>query len=136
MSKENVQLVRAMFDAFLRGDAEALVAFADDDVELQPSGDLTDRMPERGHDAFLRFWRDWPSSWDDYVVEVREVHDAGDQVVVVLYERGRGPASGVVVDDVFAHVWTVDAGKVTRVQVFSDSRDALAAAERGDRPWA
>src|SRR3954470_2356436 len=135
MPSENVKLVRAMFDAFQRGDEEALVACAHEDVELKPSGDVTATTAESGIHAFVRFWRDWPSSWEDYVVEVREVHDAGDQVVVVLYERGRGPGSGIVVDDVFAHVWTVQDGKMSRVEVYSDPRDALAAAARGLRPW-
>jgi ketosteroid isomerase-like protein len=128
MSKENVDVVRAMFAAYLRGDDQALTTFAHAGVEMQPSWDSTEVTPQRGHDAFLRFWRGWESAWEDYFIEVRELHDAGDEVVVVLYERGRGPGSGIVVEDLFAHVWAVDGGKVSRVEAFSHRRDALAAA--------
>ena len=55
----------------------------------------------------------------ELLLEPREFHDAGDKVVIVLYERGRGPGSGIVVDDQFAHVWSIDGSKVTRIEVFS-----------------
>ena len=133
MSKENVEVVRAAFDAYLRGDDEGLVGFAHPDVEIQPSSDSTEGTPQRGHDALLRFFHEWESAWENYSIEPREFHDAGDKVVIVLYERGRGPGSGIVVDDQFAHVWSIDEGKATRIEVFSHKRDALAAAGIGPR---
>ena len=66
MSKENVEVVRATFDAYLRGDDEGLVGFAHPDVEIQPSSDSTESTPQRGHDAFLRFFHEWESAWENY----------------------------------------------------------------------
>jgi uncharacterized protein len=128
MSQENVDLVRAMFDAYLREDDQALLEFADPDVEIEPSWDSLEGRASRGREEFIHFWRDWSSHWDDYFTEPREFHDAGDAVVVVIYERGRGKRSGVVVEDEFAHVWTVRGQKVLRCRVFGTRDQALAAA--------
>jgi uncharacterized protein len=128
MSQENVDLVRAMFDAYLRHDDRALLAFADPAVEVEPSWDAVEMSRMQGHDAFIEFWYHWESQWDDYFIEPREFHGAGDAVVVVIYERGRGRRSGAVVEDLFAHVWTVREGKVIRGRVFPTRAEALAAA--------
>jgi ketosteroid isomerase-like protein len=127
MSKENVRVVRDVRRLQARGRpcAGRVRTYR---CRGSPSWDSTTTDVGRGHKQFLEFWHGWESDWDDYHVEAREFHDAGDSVVVVIYERGRGRLSGVAVEDEFAHLWLLRDGKVARIDVFTHKREALAAA--------
>ncbi len=55
--------------------------------------------------------------------------DAGDKVVTLAIEHGRGRASGATVEARrTAHVWTMRANKAIRVDLFLDRAQALEAA--------
>jgi len=128
MSSQNVEIVRSMFEAFERQDEGALLALADPDVEIHPSWDSLSSGVRHGPDEFRKFWREWPSFWDAYSLEPREFVDAGEHVVVILYERARSRPGSTEIEDEFAHVWTVRDGKVTRVAVYSHKSEAFRAA--------
>jgi hypothetical protein len=49
-------------------------------------------------------------------------------VVVLCRYAGKGKESGVNVDVQGAHLWTIEAGRATRMVVFSDRERALEAA--------
>jgi uncharacterized protein len=127
MATPNVEIVRAMFAAFERGDEEDLLSFAAPDVEIRPAWDSLSIEPTRGYDGFLEFWQEWPSFWHSYSVEPLEFVEAGEHVVVVLHERARSRPEFAEVEDEFAHVWTIREGKVTAVRVYNQRADALKA---------
>jgi ketosteroid isomerase-like protein len=61
MSQENVEIVRAAFDAWSRGDLDAWLAEADPDIEWYVLPDAPDPGPHRGRRAILEraaLWRD------------------------------------------------------------------------------
>jgi ketosteroid isomerase-like protein len=128
MSAENVDVVRALFEAFQRGDERALVAMADPDVEIKPAWDSMSVDVARGHEEFLKFWREWPDFWDAYSLQPCRFIDSGERVVVVLQERARTRPGAAEVKDEFAHVWTLRGRKVTRVDLYNDKGDAFRAA--------
>jgi ketosteroid isomerase-like protein len=70
----------------------------------------------------------WASAWEDFDVIAEEFLDAGDQVVVTARHRGRGRASGVIVDARFYDVYTLRDGKITRADEYADRAEALEAA--------
>ena len=58
----------------------------------------------------------------------REAYDAGeDKVVAVVRQRGRSKTSGLPVDMLFAQVFTIQDGKETRMEMYSDPDEALKA---------
>jgi ketosteroid isomerase-like protein len=59
--------------------------------------------------------------------EVRELTEAGDQVLASLTLRGRGKQSGVEASWDVWHVWTVRDGKFVHGQGFARSDEALEA---------
>ena len=75
-------------------------------------------------DGSRRYW----GTWDEYRLDVQELVDAGESVVLVLHEQGRGKGSGVPFEREFAQVWTFHRGKVIRWEVFPDKVAALEAA--------
>src|SRR5437762_2357370 len=98
MSRENVELVRQVFDATNRGDWDTvLAAYAPDtewdDRDLRPEGAI-----HRGMDAMRAEMRAWFGTWSDYSQEIEQVHDAGEQVAVVVRESGLGKGSGAAMN--------------------------------------
>jgi hypothetical protein len=46
-----------------------------------------------GVEAMRSFLSDWLETWDEWELEVGELHDAGDKVVTVLRQRERSKAA-------------------------------------------
>jgi ketosteroid isomerase-like protein len=128
MSRENVEVVRQMFEAFARGDFEAsLNAYAEetawDDTNYRPDGTV-----HLGRDAIVDVVRTWRGAFDRYNFEVVEIIDAGgDTVAVVQRETGRGKGGGVEVTNRFGQVITVRSGKIAHTVVYTDPEEALEA---------
>jgi hypothetical protein len=51
------------------------------------------------------FWRDWLEPWEDYEIDYSEYIDAGDAVVLVFRQAGRGRGSGIRIEREFFGVW-------------------------------
>jgi ketosteroid isomerase-like protein len=131
VSAENVELVRRLFDAFNRRDAEAMLAGMHSDFEWRPSlspGGIEGNV-YRGGDAIRRWLDEVSESW-----EVMEVHASDHRViderrVLVLGRlRIRGRASGVPLEHELAHVWELDDGRARRAVAYPSRAEALAAA--------
>jgi ketosteroid isomerase-like protein len=130
MSRENVELVRRVYEAHERGD----FAFAAYDREIEwhvtrlAGPELGFDSLYVGHDGVRRFWKDWLSAWETTSFEYEEFIDAGEQVIVVLSQRMRGRTSGIDLEsDSYAQVWTVRAGKLVRTEFFPTRAEALEA---------
>jgi uncharacterized protein len=128
MWQENVEIVRQMLDAFHQGDFETSLAFLDRDVEWHDPPDVPGGGVHRGPEEVRRWMAGWLGAWESYTAEAEEVIDAGDQVVVVHYERGRGKGSGVEVEHRVTNVFDLRDGRVVRKRPFANRSDALEAA--------
>ena len=128
MSRENVEIVRAMWAAYASGDFQAsLGAYTEDtvwdDTRYRPDGAV-----HLGRDALVEVVRTWRAAWEDYEVEAEEVLDAGDdRVAVVLRERGRGKGGGVEITNRWGQVTTVRGGKIAHTMVYRAPEEALEA---------
>jgi ketosteroid isomerase-like protein len=81
-----------------------------------------------GIDGARRFIREWTAAFDDWAIEVVDIHDAGDdRVVGVIDQRGRSRSTGVPVDMRFAQVFTMRDGKQVRMEMYDDPDEALKA---------
>jgi ketosteroid isomerase-like protein len=125
MSQENVEVVRGMWEAFLRQDFEAALSAFDPDVEWDGTN-LPDGRVARGHDAVRDHTARWASTWADWRVELEQFIDAGDEVVLFIREKGLSK-SGIEVDERHAEVYTVRDRRILRRRGFSDGQEALEA---------
>ena len=124
MSRENVEVVRRMLDAFQQGDAAAALACYDPNVEWDGTN-LPDGRIGRGHDAILDHLVRWADQWDEWTVDVERIIDAGNErVVVLIRERGRS-RSGLEMDERHAELYTLREGMVIARRGFSDPSAAL-----------
>jgi ketosteroid isomerase-like protein len=129
MSQENVQMLRRGFDAYNRGDVDAVVADFASDCEYVASGALPGgrgvyQGPE-GYKQFIGWLRD---EFEDARLDVNDVIDAGDRVLASLTLRGRGRQSGAATSWDVWQVWTIRDGRIVRGQAFTDKTEALEAA--------
>ena len=128
MSQENVETIRRMYERWLQEDASLFEAF-DPEIELHP-----DPAAEwvgvndvyRGHEGVRSYMRQVYEAFADYRPEVEKLLDAGDKVITLAIEHGRGKGSGATVEaHQTAHVWTMRANKAVRVDLYLDRAQAL-----------
>ena len=83
MSHENVAVVRAIHEALARGESPATIGLLHPDIEyVNPSG-AVEPGTRRGIAAYEDALRSMDEAFEDVRIEVREIIDAGDQVVVL-----------------------------------------------------
>ena len=130
MSEDNLQIVRRAWQAYQRGDMEALVAFWDPEVVYDLQHFRT--WPEssyRGVDGIRRFLTEWLEMWGEYEVDVEEILAAPhDRVVSLITHRAKGGKSGLPMVLPMAQIVTLRDGKMIRFDVYDDRSEALAAA--------
>ena len=136
MSADNVEIVRRAYahlsdlDAFRRGERDdALLSLFADDAELLPPQIYPDTEAVY---VGLEGWKRWleliDEVFEEWGFEAEEFADAGHQVVVLVRTSGTAKQSGAAVTIPVAHVHTLRDGRIVRVEVFLDRRDALGAA--------
>ena len=128
MSRENVKVVRELYDAFNEGDMDAMLAGFSDEFEYVSTGVFPGLDPVyEGREGWQKFWRDFRGAWESLTVRTDELHDCGDRVACVFTFDAHG-RDGVHVTRRIGNVWTLRSGQVTRVQAFADPAKALEAA--------
>ncbi len=104
MSRENVETVRRLLDAFASRDVEAGIAETCPDIEIIALRSGIEG-PYLGHEGLLRMGAELIEQAPDFVMHIEEVRDCGDRVLV--FGGQRGTVSGVPFDEVFATVFEV-----------------------------
>ena len=133
MSRENVDLIQRVWEAWERRDEAAMRTLMDPDIVVVQLPDQPDVSTYRGPEGALRAVAEWIGAWDNYAVERRDIREVGDAVVVSARQRGRGRASGVQMEADVYFVFSVAGEKITRWQMFSSEREALEAVGLGSR---
>jgi ketosteroid isomerase-like protein len=128
MSQKNVQVVRRMCEAFLAGDIADALALLHVDVKWHGTiGGIEEGRIARGHNEVIEGFMESLRDWERHSLETEDYLDAGDRVVVLWHEVGRGKKSGAEVETRTAVVYTVRDDEVIEVQGYMDRRHALEA---------
>ena len=133
MSKENVELVRAVYAAFAAGDVPGVLGRMSPDIVWNEAENFpyADRNPYVGPEAVLTgvFGR-IGTEWDGFTVVPEEMLDAGETVVVLGRYRGTYRATGRALDAQLVHVWRLEDGKVVRFHQYVDTLQTARVVER------
>ena len=125
MSQENVEIVRRIYEGWLRG--EIGLDKLDPEISMVESQVLPGAASAYGIEAVERYLRGFAKYWEEIRFEPQEYVDAGDQVVVVARLIGRGKKSGVEVTRTWAYVWTLRERKALRMDGYETRSEALKA---------
>jgi ketosteroid isomerase-like protein len=132
MSAENVEIVRGGYEEFIATGEPVGRNMAPDFVwDMSTFHNWPERQTYAGIEGTREFLSDWVSAWEDWRLEVRELIDAGDDVVAIVHQSGRSKTTGLEVDMDFAQVWTIKDGLQTRMRMYSDTDEARRAAGVG-----
>ena len=126
MSQENVEIVKAAYDASNREDWDAFFKDMAPGFEVDLSRAVGPWRGVFGLDQVRRLWEEFAASWESFRAEPHEFIEVGDHVVV----PGTGHMVGrdgieVVVRVTF--VWTIRNGAIERVTMYQERQDALEA---------
>ena len=142
---KNIELVRAFF----AGAPDDLVAAIEDPewVErareglaplLAPGFEFVTvgqsvGMPGRrkGVEGFFTAYRAYAEMWESYSLKPERFVEVGDNVVVEAKISGTTRTGGVPLEQAVAAVYTLDGGKIRRIEEFSDVASAHEAAGAG-----
>jgi ketosteroid isomerase-like protein len=130
MARENVEIVRAAFDAWNRGDLDAWVDAFDDEAEFYPLRAQLEGRVYRGRDGARRFIAELDEDWEQARFEIEEVRDLGERGVGSGRFKARGRASRVELDVPLGWIGEVRDGKIVYARFYSDPAAALEAAEQ------
>ena len=126
MSQENVEVVRALFNAWNARDMEGLRKLYDRDVIVRSPEGWPEPGPFVGTDAIMRQWNQMREAWNaDNLEPVSEFIGSADRVVVRFIWRGVG--HGPDTDLRLTGVWTVRNGTIFQTEFFWDHAEALKA---------
>ena len=116
------------FELVGRGEHGAALQYVDPAIETHEGVELPGAASYFGHAGLAMAYEHWASQFDDLRIELKELIDAGRDVVAVTRHQGTGRASGVAVEALVAYVATVEDGKLVRLRIFNTKTQALEAA--------
>jgi len=129
VSQENVEIVRASFDAWNAGEPpDVLLSRFHPEVVYHPRADEPDASPLVGRDAYEELVSGFADAFSEVTFEVLELIDTGDHVItstvlnVVLHGQG-----GASVSDTYVFVHRLRDGLIVEGWEYKTKQEALEA---------
>jgi ketosteroid isomerase-like protein len=129
MSAENVELLRAMLDAYNEGGVEAMLPYIDPAFEVTVPPSLSvEPDTYRGHKGMRHYFESFADVMDEVRFDADAFVDAGDRVVATTRLTARARETGLEVEQLVFQIWTVRDGRAVRAEVYPTKAEALHAA--------
>jgi ketosteroid isomerase-like protein len=125
VSGENAAIVQRAFDAYQRGDEDAMFALTATDIIVTQFADQIDVRDYHGHEGLRHVMTEWIGTWEDWSIELLQAREVGGVVLATALQRGRGRASGAPMQTEVAFLFTVRDGLIVRWRMFHSEREAL-----------
>jgi uncharacterized protein len=127
MAQDNVDVVQGAWDAFGRGDIDAVLE------AIAPSAET--RLPESlpwggtyaGPDGFRDFLTKLRDSWDQFSATPQKVLGADDNHVVVLAKTKGRTKAGATIEGKTIWIYQLRDGKIADAESFGDTAQVLEA---------
>jgi ketosteroid isomerase-like protein len=131
MSQENVEIVRAMAEAWNSSGPD--FSMYHPALVYHPRADEPDSSTHFGRDAFERFVLGQLETLPNMSFEIRELIDAGDHVIASTVAHARGLASAADVSDAYVFVYKVREGLIVEGWEFRTKEEALEAVRLSEK---
>jgi hypothetical protein len=125
MSEQNVEVVERAIAAINARDIDGYLACCTEDVVLRtPLAEITGAY--EGVDGIKRFLVDVEDAVPDFRIHAERVESVGaNQVLAFLQITATGRSSGIPQDASTANVYDLVDGKINRIRIFLERREAL-----------
>lgn len=126
--QNNVGLVRMAYDAFGRGDINALLSLLDESIEWITPGpsDLPTAGTRRGRQAVGEFFKTLNETFEITNFQAQEFVAQGDRVIVLGTDTARLKATGKTSDFQWVHAFAVRNGKIVQFSEYGDMSPIVA----------
>lgn len=125
MSAQDVETLRAGYDAFARQDIPTVLDMFQPDIDWRTPDSTPVGGHYRGRDEVTGFFGKLAERFTHLSVEPTEFIDAGDTIVVVTRNRGAGPAGSFDMETI--HLWRMRDGKAASFREYLDTARILQA---------
>ena len=140
MSQENVEVVRAFFEAWNAGNTDAVVELVDADVDYFPSPKLPEARPCHGPEEVLQFIARYLDAYSRHEWAIQEVIEVGgDRLLARVNLRVEGRDSGVKLKGDLYHCFWLRDGRFFRVEdhlTLSGPSMRSGSKAKRSKPWA
>jgi ketosteroid isomerase-like protein len=123
MSRQNVEIVKRIYEALADRDTDALLAATDPDIRLYSRPSHPEATVFWGHSGLLKAIEEDRATLE-LRYEPRAFVDLGDHVMVPMRQTGRGRGSGIEIDEELVTVWKLHGGKAVEWRIYSTEDDA------------
>ncbi len=125
MSEGNVEVVRRLFELYASGGIEAVLEVMDEEIVIVIPADMSAEPDSyHGHEGVRRYFAGFEGMLEDVRYEALELIPEGEHVLARSQLAGRGVSSGLEVGLETFVVHTVEGGKITRIQPYTDLESA------------
>ena len=124
LSKENIELIETIYEAFGSRNFEAVLSHFADDFEwiAAESSPLADRSPYHGIDVVREGVFDRIAvAFEKLTIETDEIFEANGRVVVLGHYHGKFRGKPDEFRTQVAHIWTIRNGKAAKFQQYVDT---------------
>ena len=128
MSRENVEIVKRLMDAFNERDLDTFAEITTPDFEWTTSMTAVEGEIFRGREGIETYFGRMRDAWDEFRALASEFRDLGDRVLWLGRLEGRGRGSGVPVTAPLDILFDFRGGKISRIRSYLDHGEALRAA--------
>jgi ketosteroid isomerase-like protein len=120
MSEENVEAVRQGYTGFAENGVEGVIPFFTEDAVIYSIPEWPDDPEYYGHDGLRKLTRQWMENFDDFGLDLRELHDGGDTVVALVELTGQTKGSALPMRMEIGAVFSgFRDGRIARQRLFS-----------------
>lgn len=115
---QDIEVVRAIYDAFNARDVEAALPFVAEDAELDLRGTAARvgrSEPYRGHDGLREYFADVARTWDELTIHAEDFRAIPGSVIVMGHVTAR--LDGEPAGRRAVWTWKVNGGRATHVRV-------------------
>jgi ketosteroid isomerase-like protein len=133
MATESFKTLEAGFEAWNRGDIDAVMESFSDDVVWRTGAQMPDiDLVYEGRDGVRRFFKEFTDPWDEISIEIEDLIDEQeDQIFVLVRFEARG-REGIEVEGRFFQIYRYDEQHLCReFRAFAEEDEAEARREAG-----
>ena len=127
--QENAQFMQGAYDKFNAGDIDGLLSMMADSVEwvLPDMSNVPFAGARSGHASVAAFFKSVLENMEPKSFDVHGMIAQGNRVVAHGHYVWHVKATGRGFEADYVHIWTVEGGKITRLQEYTDTAAAVAA---------
>jgi len=130
MSRENLEVIRALLERWNSGDRDMrrLAEYLDPAVQLESPLSSVSGEPYRGYPGIARWMRDLDEQFAQFTISAEDIREVGEKVIAIGTIKARGRSSGATLEFPSASVQEFASDhRVRRIHIYADVQEALKA---------